>query len=107
VIAGPDQGRTFSLVEGPPLMIGRGRNLEGMLSDPHMGRVHCQIQLQGDRVLLSDGGSTGGTQVNGARVTQHELQAGDVIQIGNTKLTFQWSEADEQTTAEHSRPEGP
>src|SRR5438552_15641480 len=75
VIAGPDAGRTFSLVQGPPLVIGSGYGIEARLSDPQVGRVHCELQLQGDRVLLSDGGSASGTQINGAKATRHDAPA--------------------------------
>jgi serine/threonine protein kinase len=91
VISGPDQGRTFPLPVADTLLIGRSRALEARLTDPYVSRVHCQLETDGTRVLLTDFESAGGTCVNGQRVTQQQLQPGDVIQIGETSLQFQAS----------------
>jgi pSer/pThr/pTyr-binding forkhead associated (FHA) protein len=98
VTHGPDKGRTFSLPPGQKLMIGRGPQAQTSLNDPQVSRFHCQILVQGDKVLLYDSGSAAGTWVNGERITQHELQPGDVITVGETQLSFQWSDVDEQRT---------
>jgi pSer/pThr/pTyr-binding forkhead associated (FHA) protein len=98
VTHGPDKGRTFSLPRGQKIVIGRGPQAQAGLTDPQVSRFHCQIQVQGDKVLLYDSGNAAGTWVNGERITQHELQPGDVISIGETQLSFQWSDVDEQRT---------
>jgi S-DNA-T family DNA segregation ATPase FtsK/SpoIIIE len=98
VTHGPDTGRTFSLPRGQKFMIGRGPQAQANLTDPKVSRFHCQIQVQGDKVLLFDSGSAAGTWVNGERITQQELQPGDVISVGETQLSFQWSDVDEQHT---------
>jgi serine/threonine protein kinase len=98
VIAGPDQGRSFSLGEGQTLVIGRGQKTETRLRDPQVSREHCHVQADGGRFLVTDSGSAGGTVVNGKRITQHELKPGDVIQIGATQLRFQLEGAPEQST---------
>ncbi len=54
--------------------------------------------MEGGKALLSDLGSAGGTWVNGKRITRRVLQPGDRIQIGQTHLSFQWSDADEHST---------
>ena len=86
VIAGPDQGRVFPLQEGKSLSVGRGQNTETRLKDPQLSRVHCQVTIEGRKIVLLDSGSTSGTLVNGKRVSQQELKPGDVIQIGGTQL---------------------
>jgi pSer/pThr/pTyr-binding forkhead associated (FHA) protein len=98
VTAGPDQGRFFTLTEGQTLVLGRGKSMESHLHDPHVGRVHCQVQFTGGKVVLADLSGASGTLVNGQRVSECELVAGDVIRIGDTALSFQWSQGDEQTT---------
>jgi pSer/pThr/pTyr-binding forkhead associated (FHA) protein len=92
VIAGPDEGRRFKLAEDQTLLIGRGPNTQTQLKDQYVSRVHCVVQVAGDKVTLTDSGSSTGTRVNGQPVTEHELKAGDVIQLGSTQLVFQCQE---------------
>jgi hypothetical protein len=87
VLAGPDEGRVFALTN-EPLLLGRSRATESHLLDPHISRVHCQIQPEGDQFVLSDFDSAGGTFVNGKRISRHTLQPGDLMRIGNTHLQF-------------------
>jgi pSer/pThr/pTyr-binding forkhead associated (FHA) protein len=96
VVAGPDRGRSFPLAEGQNLLIGRGPNTETRLHDSEVSRVHCVVQLREGKALLTDSGSRTGTRVNGKPVTEHELQAGDLIEIGTTKLSFTWVEDSER-----------
>jgi pSer/pThr/pTyr-binding forkhead associated (FHA) protein len=98
VTAGPDQGRFFTLTEGQTVILGRAKTLESHLNDPHVGRQHCQVKLTGGKVQLVDLSTSSGTLVNGQHVSECEVQPGDVIQIGDTTLSFQWSQGDEQTT---------
>lgn len=89
VIAGPDQGRIFSIQDGQAVLIGRGQSTETKLKDPQVSRVHCEVLLRSGRLHLTDSGSSTGTLVNQKRVVRHELSAGDVIQIGGTVLRFE------------------
>jgi serine/threonine protein kinase len=88
VTAGPDEGLVFTLPESDTLLIGRSRAAEGRLIDPHVSRVHCQIQVDGDLVQITDFDSAGGTLVNGQLISQQQLKPGDVIQVGITHLRF-------------------
>ena len=98
VTLGPDQGRSFPLAEGKILDIGRGPDNDTQLTDRHVSRHHCQVELREGKALLSDCGSAGGTWVNGARITQHELRPGDAIRIGYTQLWFRWVAPEELNT---------
>jgi serine/threonine protein kinase len=94
VIAGPDQGRSFTLADGQSLTIGRGQATETRLRDPYVSKVHCQVGYAGGKIILRDAGSAGGTLVNGERVSDEcELKPGDVIRIGETQLRFQFEDA--------------
>src|ERR1700730_6987175 len=106
VLAGPDEGRAF-LLGSDPLLLGRSRATESHLLDPHVSRVHCQVQAEGDEFVLSDFDSAGGTFVNGKRMSRHALQPGDIIRIGNTRLQFV-AEPDNATapSADQSRSAG-
>ncbi len=93
VIAGPDKGRAFPLKPNDWLLVGRSRATEAQLTDPHVSKVHCKVECLGPRVIVTDHDSTGGTFVNGQRITQQVLQPGDVIRAGQTQLLLQGEDA--------------
>jgi ABC transport system ATP-binding/permease protein len=67
-----------------------------MLDNPQVSRFHAQIERRPDGGhLLRDAGSTNGTFVDGRRIAQHRLQAGDIIQIGPFKLVYNVGSLDE------------
>jgi pSer/pThr/pTyr-binding forkhead associated (FHA) protein len=79
--------RTIPLTE-PVLNIGRGVDNHIMLDDKYVSRHHVQIRLRFGVHTLFDVNSRTGTYVNNVRVTEHQLQAGDVIRIGDTKIIY-------------------
>src|SRR5438067_623276 len=89
IIAGPDEGKAFTLQSGPDLMLGRGSSSLYRLSDPRASRAHCQITLEGDQATLLDNDSSSGTFINGVQVKKHVLKLGDVIRVGETQLRVQ------------------
>ncbi|MBI5666568.1 MAG: DUF3662 domain-containing protein [Chloroflexi bacterium] len=68
--------------------IGRSRDNHVIVDDGTVSRHHLQIRLRLGRFMLFDTQSQGGTFVNGVRVKEHTLQAGDVIRIGNTQMVY-------------------
>jgi FHA domain len=58
--------------------------------DPNVSRVHAQLQqVGGEWVIVDDGLSYNGTDVNGQRlVGRRRLHDGDVITVGLTRLTY-------------------
>lgn len=98
VISGPDQGRKFPLVDGQTLHIGRGQESETQLTDPHASRTHCQIEVDGNQIVVIDNGSAAGTLVNNENVTRKELQPGDVIRVGQTEFRFELDDSTATTT---------
>jgi hypothetical protein len=89
VIAGPDKGQIFQLVDGEPLLLGRSRHCLSPLKDPAVSRVHCEVELEDGQVVVTDHESGSGTFVNGRRIVEHVLQPGDILQIGDTQLRFE------------------
>ncbi len=86
IVAGPDQGKAFTLHPGPNLMLGRSAQAEYRLNDPRVSRTHCQVLREGDRVTVIDNNSGSGVLVNGAKAKKHVLKLGDVVQVGDTQL---------------------
>ena len=87
IIQGPDHGKTFD-VEGPVFAIGRDADCEVTLRDPGVSRRHAEFELQNGRCVLRDRNSSNGTFVNGMRVRETEVHAGDQIHLGNTVLAL-------------------
>lgn len=87
VVDGPAKGEQFSIAEGKPLVIGRGSSSDTKISDPKISRVHCKLVLDGQRIHLSDAGSSGGTFVHGKRIDSAHLGAGDEFVLGDTRVS--------------------
>jgi predicted component of type VI protein secretion system len=83
---GPSSGKTFH-IERSRVLIGRGK-VEVSLADPTISRRHASLEVYGGTcVLLKDLGSTNGTFVNDQRVDFVELEDGDEIRIGRSRMT--------------------
>lgn len=103
IVAGPEKGRTFLLEDGQTLLIGRGQQSDTKINDPHMSRVHCRVQVDGAKTILVDDGSSSGTRIGDAKVTQHELQPGDVFCAGDTQIRYQLESHRDDATANGDR----
>jgi eukaryotic-like serine/threonine-protein kinase len=99
-MTGLERGRVLPLRDGDIVQLGCSQNLDilSRFRDPQVARVHCEIQVQGKRVVLQDARTPNGTFVNGLRITETELQPGDVIKIGHTEMRFQCEEGEVTTT---------
>jgi len=86
VLEGPDHGKVFELPASGVVRIGRGADTFTRLTDRTVSRYHCQLEVDGDRVLVTTA-SESGTLVNDQRVTQQELREEDVIRLGDTGET--------------------
>ena len=79
---------TISITKDP-VVIGRMSTNDVVLSDPNVSRRHAELRRAGDRWLLVDLGSTNGTTVNGKLAREHELNDGDRLMFGSTKIRFE------------------
>jgi Protein of unknown function (DUF3662)/FHA domain len=71
-----------------PVLIGRLPDCEVTLADPNVSRRHAEVRPFGAGFLVVDLGSTNGTKVNGTTVSEHQLQDGDSITVGATRIRF-------------------
>jgi two-component system response regulator HydG len=91
VIDGPDRGLSFHLDASHPsrAYVGKSPICQLRLSDPTVSRRHLAID-PGDRLRLTDLGSTNGTLVNGVHSMDTFLEgAGEIVQIGGTTIRVQ------------------
>jgi pSer/pThr/pTyr-binding forkhead associated (FHA) protein len=85
--------------------IGRSRDCDIFLPDQWLSRHHAEIRRRGPAAFLADLRSKNGTLLNGERVAAEvPLRHGDVISLGEHRLTFTTDEDD--TVEEHDAPEG-
>jgi hypothetical protein len=68
--------------------LGRLSECDIVISDPGASRRHAEIRREDGRFVLTDLGSTNGTQVNESTVSERDLEEGDRITIGHTVLEF-------------------
>ncbi|MGK3993058.1 sigma 54-interacting transcriptional regulator [Sorangium sp. So ce1024] len=88
VIAGPDRGAHRRLGPGK-VRVGTAPGCDVRLRDPTVSRVHCELEVHGEGVRITDLESTNGTLVDGVRVHDAELTAGGTVSVGETVLRLE------------------
>lgn len=82
-----DGRRTVPLVR-PIVRIGRSLDNDVIVEDARISRHHVQLRRRAGRYVVYDLGSSGGTWVNGDRVSECLLQAGDVISLAGVQVIY-------------------
>ncbi|HEX7620057.1 MAG TPA: FhaA domain-containing protein [Anaerolineales bacterium] len=72
----------------PVINIGRRLNNQVIIDDQRVSRTHAQLRVTKGRFTLFDLNSTGGTLVNGQRISKAILYPGDVISLAGVTLIF-------------------
>jgi hypothetical protein len=72
--------------------IGRMKDNDIVITDPHVSRRHAQIRLREERHVVFDLGSKAGTRVNGLPTMECELRHGDVITFAGNRLVYKESD---------------
>ena len=72
----------------PLVRIGRRVENNLVLDDPRVSRSHAELRAIHGRYVLFDLNSTGGTFVNGVRITQSVVYPGDVISLAGVNLVY-------------------
>ena len=68
--------------------IGRDNDNDVVIDDAYVSRRHIQLRRRSGAYTLFDVNSSGGTRVNSSIVSEHRLQHGDVIRIGQTDIIY-------------------
>jgi hypothetical protein len=82
-------GGRRNVLSGSRVVVGRSREADIVLQDPNVSRRHAELRRDNGGWQIVDLGSTNGIKVNGRRVDNQPLSAGDQITIGVTDLTFE------------------
>ena len=75
------------------LTVGRATDNDLVLRDERVSRHHGRIGGRRGTLVYTDLGSTNGSEVNGTRVTEVVLGAGDRIRLGECVLEVEVGEA--------------
>jgi pSer/pThr/pTyr-binding forkhead associated (FHA) protein len=81
------KGQTHE-IDGEGLTIGRSGENKISINNPTVSGKHCAIQLEGERCVLRDFGSTNGTRVNSKEITEAVLKPKDLVQVGSVEFLF-------------------
>jgi general secretion pathway protein A len=83
-------GKTVGERELKPgrLVIGRTSDNDLQIDSKFISRHHCQIVTQQDSCLIEDLNSTNGIFVKSKRVRRHNLNDGDVVQVGQHEIMY-------------------
>ncbi len=92
IVAGRDRGSYYPLA-APTTVIGRDESCDIQIVDEMISRRHTQISCREEqdvrRFFITDMQSANGVFVNGRQVSEEtELNDGDTIKIGESKLFF-------------------
>ena len=86
VVDGDNQGERAELAEAP-ILIGRGPDAAIRLDDDYVSTRHARIAASGDQWFVEDLGSTNGTYIGNARITQPTtLTLGTQVRVGKTVI---------------------
>ena len=78
--------QSIDLQLGRTLVVGRAVTSDIPIYDPTISRTHAEIALTATGIRLKDLGSSNGTFLNGARVTEAEAGESDIVTFG--KVAF-------------------
>jgi len=82
--------QSIDLQLGRKLVVGRAVTSDVPIYDPTISRRHAEVVLTESGVLVTDLGSSNGTFLNGAKITEAEAGANDVVTFG--KVAFRVKE---------------
>jgi DNA-binding NtrC family response regulator len=88
VLEGPDAGKTASLTPST-ISLGTDPSCDLVLTDPFVSGRHATLIVRKDGFFLRDDGSTNGTFVGDARVSEASLSAGGTFRAGQTDLKIE------------------
>src|SRR5262249_1209348 len=105
VVDGADKGRHFALPETGVVTVGKShKDADIVLNDLYVSRVHCELEIEPDHLVVGHIEGQGGTLVNGQQIVKKELYIGEVLRIGNSHLRLESFE-DEGPVVDTDQPD--
>ena len=86
VLSGSARGTSRPL--GDKVRVGKAPDNDLVLGDDTVSRHHCELTRANDGVHVRDLGSTNGTRVQGARVSEAIVQPGTVLKVGEVEIAL-------------------
>lgn len=80
------------LVDKPILLLGRHPECDIQIDSRKISRRHCCIAQVNDYLVVRDLDSTNGVRINGNRVSEGRLDAGDELAVGSLRYRVTWDE---------------
>ena len=91
IVGGERHGEVFELNK-KLIAVGRGPDNDIVLPDKSVSSRHCEIRIAGGGFYIADAGSSNGTWLNGREIGKTQLLPGDKVKVGDTVLSFSFSE---------------
>lgn len=87
---GPRQGQKLNLdPQKPEIILGRSKDVDILIENKNISRKHAKFKQDIDGVWVEDLKSKNGVSVNEQKITESVLlKDGDVISLGDLKLSF-------------------
>lgn len=82
--SGPEKGQVIPVVER--VEIGRALECDISILEPALSRKHCELEVNGKKLMIRDLGSVNGTWVNAAKIDEVELKDGDRLQFDKVRF---------------------
>lgn len=86
VLRGAAKELAFELDASAAIRLGRSGRCDFVVLDPSVSRVHAEIRMESERLILQDLDSTNGTFVNDVRTEKEVVHLGDRIRLGSAEL---------------------
>jgi len=84
------------LLDKPVMLLGRHPECDIQIDSRKISRRHCCIAQVSDYLVVRDLGSTNGIRINGVRLLEGRLDAGDELTIGTHRYQVAWEEEEAQ-----------
>lgn len=82
--------------------LGRSSQCDIAIADPELSRVHCTFEVKGVELWLKDHESANQTLVNEIPITEHKLNPGDIITVGDSIIRVTVTASSPLSSAEPS-----
>jgi predicted component of type VI protein secretion system len=82
ILTGKHKGKSMTL-PGEVVVVGRDPEADIRVNSTEVSRLHCELHIRGERVIVKDLGSRNGTFINGEAIfSEAELHPGDTLHVG-------------------------